>query len=254
MSRLKNAFDKKAFIGFVTAGDPSLEKTEEFVLAMAEAGAAVVEIGVPFSDPVAEGEVIERANIRALSVGTTTDKIFDLVKRLRTKTEVPLVLLTYANPVFIYGYGRFFKACGESGIDGIIIPDIPFEEKGELSDYAEKYGVDVISLIAPTSGDRIEKLARSAKGFVYCVSSMGVTGVRSALAENLKEIVGKIKTVTATPVAVGFGISAPKQAAEVCAYADGAIVGSAIVKIVEQYGDEATEHIRRYVADMCESI
>lgn len=255
MSRIENALkNKKSFIGFVTAGDPSLEMTAEFVLTLEKAGASIVEIGIPFSDPVAEGEVIERANYRALSNGTTTDKIFDMVENLRKKTSIPLVFLTYANPVFTYGYERFFKKCSGCGIDGIIIPDMPYEEKKELAPYAKENGIDVITLIAPTSDDRISKLAKEARGFVYCVSSMGVTGVRSEFNNNLESMVEKIKEATDIPVAVGFGISTSEQAANICKTADGAIVGSAIVNIIEKYGENSSEYLYKYVREICEKI
>lgn len=251
MSRIKNAFDgKKAFIGFVTAGDPSLDKTEEFVLEMERAGAALVELGVPFSDPIAEGPVIQDANIRALSAGCTTDKIFDMVESLRTKTQIPLVFLAYANTLYKYGYDKFCSKCKETGIDGLIIPDMPFEEKGELADVAVKYDVDVISLIAPTSEQRIQMIAEEAAGFIYVVSSMGVTGVRSEIETDIESIVKSIREVTDTPVAVGFGINTKEQAAKYAKVADGAIVGSAIVKIIAEYGEDAGSHIYDYVSEM----
>lgn len=255
MSRIKNAFTNgKAFIGFLTAGDPSLDKTEEFILSMVSAGADLIEIGVPFSDPIAEGEVIQRANIRALSVGTTLEKIFEAVKSVRMKTQVPIVFLTYLNPVFTYGYDHFFRKCSENGIDGVIIPDIPFEEKDELLPFSEKYHIDIISLIAPTSEERISKIASNAQGFVYCVSSMGVTGVRSEIKTDLSSILAAVKSATNIPTAVGFGISTPKQASEISAYADGIIVGSAIVKIIEEYGENAAKPLYEYVRAMKEAI
>lgn len=255
MSKIKNAFaNGKAFIGFLTAGDPSLDKTEEFILSMINAGADLIEIGIPFSDPIAEGEVIQAANIRALSVGTTLNRIFEMVKAVRQKTQVPLVFLTYLNPVFTYGYDHFFRNCSENGIDGVIIPDIPFEEKGELLPFSDKYGVDIISLIAPSSNERITKLASNAKGFVYCVSSMGVTGVRSEIKTDLPSILSAIKEATDIPTAVGFGISTPQQASEICAYADGIIVGSAIVKIIEEYGVNASKPLFEYVKTMKQAI
>lgn len=255
MSKIKNAFaNGKAFIGFLTAGDPSLDKTEEFILSMIDAGADLIEIGIPFSDPIAEGEVIQRANIRALSTGTTLEKIFDLVKSVRKKTQVPLVFLTYLNPVFTYGYDHFFRKCNETGVDGVIIPDIPFEEKNELLPFSEKYGVDIITLIAPTSEERIAKIANSAQGFVYCVSSMGVTGMRSEIKTDLSTILSAVKAVTDVPTAVGFGISTPQQAAEISSYADGIIVGSAIVKIIEEHGDNAAKPLYEYVFTMKQAI
>lgn len=246
--------DQKAFIAFLTAGDPSLDKTEEFILAMDQAGADLVEIGIPFSDPIAEGPVIEKANERALSAGATTDKIFDMVKRLRQKTAMPLVFLTYMNPIFVYGIERFFKACQDTGINGIIIPDLPFEEKKEVLATATAYQVDVITLIAPTSQDRIQMLAKDASGFIYLVSSMGVTGVRSEIKTDLTSIIAAIREVTKTPVAVGFGISTPEQASEISKTADGVIVGSAIVKMIAEHGENATAVLSDYVKAMKTAI
>jgi tryptophan synthase alpha chain len=252
---LNSAFQNgKALIGFLTAGDPSLEKSEEFILAMAKGGADLIEIGIPFSDPIAEGEVIQRANMRALEAGTTTDLIFEMIKSVRKKTSIPLVFLTYMNPVFVYGAKRFFENCCEVGINGIIIPDLPFEEKDEISDIARQNNVDIITLIAPTSDDRIKMLARSAEGFVYLVSSLGVTGVRSAINTDLKSIISEIRTVTNTPIAVGFGISTPDQARDIASVADGVIIGSAIVKIIEKYGVEATDKLFEYISDIKKAI
>lgn len=256
MSKIKEAFtNKKAFIGFLTAGDPSLEKTEEFIVEMARAGAALIEIGIPFSDPIAEGPVIQSANVRALSApeGCTTDMVFDMVARVSRKVDVPLVFLTYLNPVFKYGYEAFCKKCNEVGISGIIIPDMPFEERGELEPIAEKYDVDIISLIAPTSRERIRMIAGRAKGYIYLVSSMGVTGVRNEITTDVGGIIEEIRAVTDTPVAVGFGINTPEQAARYAAMADGVIVGSAIVKIIEQYGEDAGKYIYEYVKGMVEA-
>jgi tryptophan synthase alpha chain len=251
MSRIANAFKNgKAFIGFVTGGDPSLEKTEEFVLAMAEAGADLVEIGVPFSDPIAEGPVIQEANLRALTVGTTLQKLFALVENLRRRTQIPLVFLTYLNPVFRMGYEPFFRRAASAGLDGVIIPDLPFEEQGELRDTARASGVDLISLIAPTSEERIRDIATQARGFVYLVSSLGVTGVRSEITTDLASMTTQIRAVTRTPVAVGFGIHTPEQAAQVARAADGVIVGSAIVRLVAEHGADAAPRIAEYVRTM----
>lgn len=255
MSRIKEALTgKKSFIGFVTAGDPSLDKTEEFVLEMERAGAGLVELGVPFSDPIAEGPVIQDANIRALSAGCTTDKLFDMVARLRQKTQIPLVFLAYVNTLFKYGYERFCTRCEEVGIDGVIIPDLPFEEKGELAPIAAAHGVDIISLIAPTSEQRIQMIAKEATGFIYVVSSMGVTGVRSEITTDIGHIVKLIREVTDTPVAVGFGINTKQQVHEYASIADGAIVGSAIVKIIAQYGEKAASEIYKYVSEMVSGL
>ena len=255
MSKIAEAFNHgKAFIPFLTAGDPDLGKTEEFILEMERSGADLIEIGIPFSDPIAEGIVIQEADIRALASGTTTDKIFDMVAKVRPQVRIPLVFMTYLNPVFHYGYERFFGRCQEAGIDGIIIPDLPFEEKGELDDIAAAHGVDLISMIAPTSEERIQKIAAEAKGFLYVVSSMGVTGVRSEITTDLGAILENIRKATDVPACVGFGINTPEQAAEIAGIADGVIVGSAIVRLAEQYGGHAAEHIGAYVRKMKESV
>ncbi|AEF84768.1 tryptophan synthase, alpha subunit [Treponema primitia ZAS-2] len=258
MSNINKAFQQKdpsgkprsAFIGFLTGGDPSMEKSEEFVLEMIRAGADLVEIGVPFSDPIAEGPVIQEANIRALSAGATVEKLFGLVKSLRSKTDVPLVFLTYLNPVFHYGYDPFFKRARDAGLDGIIIPDLPFEEQPEVRESASKYGVDIISLIAPTSEARIKEIAKAATGYIYLVSSMGVTGVRSEIKTDLGSIIAALRETTKIPVAVGFGIHTPAQAAEIGKIADGVIVGSAIVKIIAEHGADAGNHVYEYVRRM----
>ena len=254
MSRIKNAFNgKKAFIGFITAGDPSLDKTEEFVLEMERAGASLIELGIPFSDPVAEGTVIQDANLRALSAGCTTDKIFEMVKRLRAKTQIPLVFLAYANTLYKYGYERFCKRSSETGIDGFIIPDMPFEEKNELSGIASGHGIDLISLVSPVSGQRIQMIAKEAEGFIYIVSSMGVTGTRDKITTDIQAIASKIREVTDVPVAVGFGINTKEQAAQYIQVADGIIIGRAIVKIIKKYGDNAGKHIYNYVLEITEA-
>lgn len=257
MSRIREALkNRKSFIGFLTAGDPSLEKTEEFIIEMANAGAALIEIGIPFSDPIAEGPVIQEANIRALSApgGCTTDMVFDMVEKVSKKVSVPLVFLTYLNPIYKYGYDTFCKKCKETGIDGLIIPDMPFEEKGELALTAKGYGVDIISLIAPTSADRIQMIAEEAEGYIYVVSSMGVTGVRTEITTDIDSIVKTIREVTDTPIAVGFGISTPKQAEKYSNIADGVIVGSAIVKMIAKYGDDAGKYVYEYVKSMTEAV
>ena len=251
MSKIKNAFeDGTAFIGFLTAGDPSIEKTVEYILAMEEAGCDLIEIGIPFSDPMAEGVVIQQANIRALNSNTTTDDVFKVVEEVRKKTDIPIVFLTYINPVFFYGYEEFFRKCAELGVDGIISPDLPYEEKGEIADIASENGVDVISLIAPTSQERIQMIANEAQGFIYLVSSLGVTGMRSEIKTDLESIIEDIREVTDTPVAVGFGINTPEQASNISQYADGVIVGSAIVKIIEENGYDAADALREYVSSM----
>ncbi len=245
MSKIANAFKNgTAFIGFLTAGDPTVDKTVEYILAMEEAGCDLIERGIPFSDPMAEGVVIQDANVRALKHNTTTDDVFDIVRRVREKTDVPLVFLTYINPVFFYGYEKFFKKCAELGVDGIISPDLPYEEKGEIADIAKSNDVDVISLIAPTSKERIQKIANDASGFIYVVSSLGVTGMRSEIKTDLNAILSDIREVTDLPWAVGFGINTPQQAQNIGKIADGVIVGSAIVKIIEEHGENATDALK----------
>ena len=251
MSKIQKAFEgKKAFTPFITCGDPDLETTEQLVYAMEKAGAALIELGIPFSDPTAEGPVIQDANIRALSGGVTTDKIFDMVEKIRKNTQIPLVFMTYANVVFSYGAERFIKKAAEIGMDGLILPDVPYEEKEEFDGICKQYGLDLVSLIAPTSHDRIKMIAKDASGFIYCVSSLGVTGTRSAITTDIGAMVNLVKEVTDLPCAVGFGISTPEQAAKMCESADGAIVGSAIVKICAKYGKDCVPHVAEYVKSM----
>lgn len=244
----------KAFIPFITCGDPSLEITEQLVYAMEEAGADLIELGIPFSDPTAEGPVIQEANVRALDGGVTTDKIFDMVENIRKKSSVPMVFMTYANVVFSYGAERFLSTCRRIGIDGIILPDLPFEEKEEFLPICRKYGVDLISLIAPTSANRIAMIAREAEGFIYVVSSLGVTGARAEIQTDLTSIVAAIRENTSVPCAIGFGISTPEQAKRMADIADGAIVGSAIIKFLEKYGKDAPHFIGEYVKSMKDAI
>jgi tryptophan synthase alpha chain len=251
MSEIKKAFQNgKTFIPFITAGDPSIEDTERFIVTMAESGADLIEIGIPFSDPIAEGIVIQEADIRALASGTTTDRVFDMVSRVRKKVSIPLVFMTYLNPVYHYGYDKFFTRCEEVGISGIIIPDLPYEEKSDVDGPAAAHGVELISMIAPTSEDRIRMIAKEAKGFIYVVSSMGVTGMRSDITTDLPSMVRAIREVTETPCAIGFGINTPEQAEKMAGIADGVIVGSAIVKIVERCGKDAAPEIAKYVREM----
>lgn len=256
MSKIAAAFKKqrKCFIPFITAGDPDLDVTEQLIVAMANAGADIVEMGIPFSDPVAEGEVIQAANIRALSAGTTTDKIFVMLKNVRTKTDVPLVFLTYINPIFTYGTEKFLANCQSVGLDGIIVPDVPYEEKAPLAELCRKYGVDLIPLVAPTSDERIKMIAKEAEGYVYIVSSLGVTGVRSDITTDIAAMTEKIRQATDVQSAVGFGIATPKQAEEMAAVSDGAIVGSAVVKIVGKYGTDCVQPVSDYVKEMAEAV
>lgn len=256
-NKLSKVFDNpnhKAFIAFITAGDPSADCTVSYILEMAEAGADLIEIGIPFSDPTAEGVVIQEANIRALRGGMTTDGVFDIARRVREKSQVPLVFMTYLNPVFHYGYDRFFAKCEELGVDGIIIPDLPFEEKDEVAVPAAAHNVSLISMIAPTSESRIQKIASQAEGFIYVVSSMGVTGVRNEIKTDIGSMVESIRKVTDVPSAVGFGISTPEQAAAMAAVSDGAIVGSAIVKLIAKEGENAAPVLREYVKSMKEAV
>ena len=249
--KITEAFAKgKAFIPFVTCGDPSLDVTEKIVYAMEEAGADLIELGIPFSDPTAEGPVIQGTNLRALSGGVTTDKVFDMVEKIRKNSSIPMVFMTYANVVFSYGIERFCKRAAEVGMDGMILPDVPFEEKGELSGVCKEYGIELVSLIAPTSHERIKMIAKEAEGFLYCVSSLGVTGVRKQITTNIGEMIEKVREVTEIPCAVGFGIAEPEQAKEMASLSDGAIVGSAIVKIVAKYGEDCVPYVAEYVKKM----
>lgn len=254
MSRIGEAFAKgKAFIPFLTCGDPDLETTAACVRACARAGAALIELGIPFSDPTAEGPVIQGANLKALQAGTTTDKIFDLVRDLRKDVSIPFVFMTYANVVYSYGPEQFLQNCQDVGIDGIILPDVPYEEKEEFLPYCQKHGVALISMIAPTSQDRIARIAREAEGFLYIVSSLGVTGTRTEITTDLGSILKAVRANTDIPAAIGFGISTPEQAKKMAAISDGAIVGSAIIKILDQYGVDAPAHVEEYVRTMAEA-
>ncbi len=255
MSKIHTAFEKgKAFIAFVTCGDPDLETTAEVVRSAVANGADLVELGIPFSDPTAEGPVIQGANLRALAGGVTTDKIFDFVKDLRKDVAIPLVFMTYANVVFSYDAEKFMARCRDCGIDGLILPDLPFEEKEEFLPICRKVGLDLISMIAPTSEDRIQKIAKEAEGFLYIVSSLGVTGTRSEIKTDLESIVAHVRANTKIPCAIGFGISTPEQAGKMAAVADGVIVGSAIVKLIEKHGKDAAGPVGEFVRVMKEAL
>jgi tryptophan synthase alpha chain len=248
MNRITKAFENnKAFIAFITGGDPDIETTEKLILTMAESGVDIIEIGIPFSDPVAEGIVIQEADERALANGCTVDRLFDMVKRVREKTEIPLLFMTYINPIFVYGKARFLKTCADCGIDGVIVPDLPFEERDELANDCVRYGITQISMIAPTSHERIKLIAKNAEGFLYCVSSLGVTGVRSEIDTDVAKMIKQVKEISSVQCAVGFGISTPEQARDMAAVSDGVIIGSAIVKIIAEYGKESIEPVRQYV-------
>lgn len=254
-SRIQNAFtNKKAFIGFLTAGDPTYESSFDNIMAMVKAGADLIEIGIPFSDPIAEGPVIQNADVRALRAGMTTDKAFELAARVRAETDIPLVFMTYLNPVFKYGYDKFFAKCAEIGVDGLICPDMPFEEKHEADESAKSHGISIISMIAPTSEERIKSIAESAEGFLYIVSSLGVTGVRSEIKTDLASIMESVRKYAKVPAAIGFGISTPEQAARMSKLADGVIVGSAIVRIIEKYGENSADEIYKYVKSMTDAV
>ena len=255
MTEIAKAFEnKKAFIPFITCGDPDLETTAKIVREAVANRADLIERGIPFSDPTAEGPVIQGANIRALKGGVTTDKVFDLVRELRKDVAIPMVFMTYANVVFSYGGDKFISTCKEIGINGLILPDLPYEEKEEFLPLCRKYGVDLISLIAPTSENRIAMIAKEADGFIYLVSSLGVTGTRSEINTDLKSIVDVIRQNTSVPCAIGFGISTPAQAKKMADIADGAIVGSAIIKIIDQYGKDAPRYVGEYVKSMKDAI
>ncbi|MDR2932291.1 MAG: tryptophan synthase subunit alpha [Oscillospiraceae bacterium] len=250
MSRIADAFENgKAFIAYLMAGDPDLETAAELIVEAQEAGADLIEIGIPFSDPIAEGEVIQQASIRALSAGTKLDGVFGMVASLKRRVRVPLVFMTYLNPVFVFGYERFFAKCREIGVCGIIIPDLPYEEQAEVKVVANQYGVELVTLIAPTSNQRIEAIAKNAEGFLYLVSSMGVTGMRQSITTDIRAVIRDIRAATGLQVAVGFGISSEEQVEKYSTIADGVIVGSAIVKLVGEYakaaGPKVSEYIRR---------
>ena len=253
--RIREAFvDGKAFIPFITCGDPDIETTGKLIRAAVKNGADLIELGIPFSDPTAEGPIIQGANIRALQGGVTTDKIFDFARELRKDVTIPLVFMTYANVVFSYGAEVFIRTCQETGIDGIILPDLPFEEKDEFAPLCKQHGVALISLIAPTSDKRIAMIAKEAEGFLYIVSSLGVTGTRSEIATDLSSIIKVVRENTDIPCAIGFGISIPEQAKKMSEIADGVIVGSAIIKLIEKYGRESEKAVGEYIKSMKEAV
>ena len=255
MIKISEAFkNKKAFIAFITAGDPDIETTEKLILGMEKNGVDLIEIGIPFSDPVAEGRVIQEADIRALANGATTDKIFDMVERLRPSVKISLVFMTYCNVIFGYGTEKFMKRCNDVGVCGVIVPDVPYEEKEELLPYAHEYGIEVVSLVAPTSKERVKMIAQQAEGFIYIVSSRGVTGVREKIDTDIKKISDDIRAVTDVPCAVGFGISNPEQAKAMSENADGIIIGSYIVSLVEKYGKDSPAYVEKYVKEISSAL
>ena len=245
----------KAFIPFLTCGDPDLATSEELIVAMAEAGASLIELGIPFSDPTAEGPVIQEANLRALANGVTTDDVFALIERVRTCTDVPLAIMTYANVVYGYGIERFCEQMAQNNVGALILPDVPFEGKAEFAEPCCAAGVALISMVAPTSASRVQMIAREAEGFMYCVSSLGVTGMRSSLGNSAADLVKQVHEANpAIPCAIGFGISTPEQARNMAAFADGAIVGSAIVRIIAEHGKASVEPVRTFVKDMVNAV
>lgn len=255
MSNIKTAFENgKAFIAFITCGDPDLDTTEKIIETMAENGVDMIELGIPFSDPTAEGPVIQAANLRGLAQGVTTDKVFDMIRRVRKRVSIPMVFMTYANVVFLYGTERFIRTAAEVGMSGLILPDVPYEEKAEFADVCKEYGLDLISLIAPTSDERIGMIASSAEGFVYCVSSLGVTGTRSEITSDIDSMIASVRENTDIPVAIGFGISNPEQAAQMAAKSDGIIIGSAIVKIIEKYGKDCVPYVKEFVESIAAAL
>lgn len=255
MTDIRKAFENnKAFIPFVTAGDPDLETTEKLLIAMSENGADIIEIGIPFSDPIAEGVAIQEADLRALANGTTTDKIFDMVKRIRPQIKCALAVMTYMNPIFAYGTDKFMSKCKDSGISAVIVPDTPYEEKDELEPYCNKYEVELISTIAPTSKDRIKMIAKDAQGFIFCIPSLGVTGVKSEIAYDVKEMVALVKSVKDIPVAVGYGCSTPEEIKNIDKSADGVIIGSTVVEIVAEHGKDCVAPVVEYVKQMKEAL
>lgn len=255
MSAIQQAFSRgKAFIPFITCGDPDLATTEQLIYALEEAGADLIELGIPFSDPTAEGPVIQEANMRALAAGTTTDKVFDLVRRVRKNTAIPLAFMTYANVIFSYGIERFANTAADAGIDAIILPDVPYEEAAEFEVPFAQAGITRISMIAPTSHQRIATIAKQAHGFVYCVSSLGVTGVRSDITTDIRAMVDLVKQQQDIPCAIGFGISTPEQARHMAAQSDGVIVGSVIVKLCAQYGTDCVPYVEDYVRAMKKAL
>jgi tryptophan synthase alpha chain len=258
MGRIEEKFrelkqlNKKALITFVTAGDPDIEATIRIVKEMELRGADVIELGIPYSDPIAEGPVIQRANSRALQNGLKIKDIMGTVARIRKDVKVPILFLLYYNCILQYGIERFFEECVKSGVDGLIIPDLPFEERSELDVVTTGYPIDVITLVSPTSKDRIEKVAKDARGFLYCVSSVGVTGMRSEFDTDFEDFFSKINKATDIPKALGFGISTPEHIKTLKKYCDGLIVGSAIVKQVEisRNSDEAVKNVGEYIRDL----
>lgn len=259
MSRITQTFFRlrrrggRALIPYFTAGDPSLDVTRALLLEAARQGADLIELGVPFSDPLADGPVIQRASQRALAAGVTLPRVLDMVREVRAELDLPLVFLTYYNPLLAFGLKAFSRTASEAGVDGVIVADLPPEEADPLSAEARAAGLDLIHLVAPTSPpERIRLIARRSRGFIYAVSLTGVTGARAELPPDLAQYLRNLRAVTVKPICVGFGISTPEQAAAVADYADGIIVGSAIVRLVEEHGrsDRLVEEVGRFIASL----
>ncbi|MEJ8554487.1 tryptophan synthase subunit alpha [Tepidibacter sp. Z1-5] len=248
--------NEKALITYITSGDPDLDTTLNLVFEMEKAGADIVELGIPYSDPLADGPVIQRAAQRALRAGTNIDSIFDMVLKIREKTEIPLVFLVYFNTIHSYGMVRFLDKCQNSGVDGLIIPDLPLEERRELNDIMKDYPIDLIALVAPTSEDRIREIVLDAEGFVYCISSKGVTGTRDCFEVDLSNFINKVKEYTTTPLAIGFGISNKESIKNLKGLCDGLIVGSAIVEKIEKGIEEESveDQVFNFVSELHEAI
>lgn len=250
MSRIKDTFDtlksrgEKALITYLTGGDPSLAATRELVLSMARSGADIVEIGIPFSDPLADGPVIQAASLRALSAGSTVAGLLNTVRNIRRDSQVPIVLMTYYNPVMQYGLGQFTIDAVQSGVDGLIVPDLPYEESEPLRLQADQNGLDLIPLVAPTSTPaRLSAICSAARGFVYCVAVTGVTGTRVQIETDLDALTREVRRHTNLPVAIGFGVSGPESAARVSGYCDGVVVGSALVKLIGEKDNDRVEEL-----------
>ncbi|PAB59496.1 tryptophan synthase subunit alpha [Anaeromicrobium sediminis] len=248
--------DEKALIAYITSGDPNLDRTLNLVLQMEKAGADIIELGIPYSDPLADGPVIQRAAQRALKVGTNIDSIFPMVFKVREKTEIPLVFLVYFNSIYRYGIKRFLDKCKDSGVDGLIIPDLPLEERRELNEVMKDYPIDLIPLVAPTSEDRIRKIVSGAEGFVYCISSKGVTGTRDSFEVDLSNFINKVKKHTSIPLAIGFGISNEETIKKLKGLCDGLIVGSAIIEKVEEgiKDDSVEDKVFNFVSELHEAL
>ncbi|MBE0067879.1 tryptophan synthase subunit alpha [Thermoanaerobacterium thermosaccharolyticum] len=246
----------KAMIPFITAGDPSLDVTVELVFKMEEGGADIIEIGIPYSDPLADGPIIQASSTRALKNGTKINNIMNAVKKIRQKSEIPLVYLVYYNSIFKYGIERFVNEAKESGIDGLIIPDLPLEERKDIKEISEKYGIYLIPLVAPTSKERIKSICESGKGFVYCVSTKGVTGIRNSIETDIKEYMRTVSEYTNMPKAIGFGISGPDMAKRFAPYCDGIIVGSAIVKMINdsRSKEDIYDNVKKFIFSIKEAI